>query len=128
MSPSSKLFTENSQTTTTKLIFVNPTKHFTLTTSTWPLLGGRLENLDWFENGDDDEDSKVFARYNDSERFRPSDNTMKQIILEPGGMSVLMSRLFVKTNKYRKGLYGVQPDVFSNPVEIICERGKSITT
>lgn len=69
----------------------------------------------------------MFARYNASQRFRPSDNTMKDII-EMGKMSVLMSRLFVMTNKYRKQLHGVYTDVFTNPVEIICERGKSFST
>lgn len=85
--------------------------------------GGRLENQDWFENSDD-EDRRIFTLYNTSERFQPSDDTIQQIIAKAGGMSVLMSRLFVKKNKYRRGLHGVTADVLTNPVEIICERGK----
>lgn len=70
----------------------------------------------------------MYERYNHTEGFRPSNTTIRQIFSPSGDeMSVLMSRLFVKTNKYRKGVHGVEQDVFSNPVEIICERGKSIT-
>lgn len=83
--------------------------------------GGRLENKDWFEN-EDELDTTIFNIYNDSDVFHPSITTIRHVI--SGNLSVLMSRLFVlKQHSLEPKVHGLFLDVFSNSVEIICEKG-----
>lgn len=84
-------------------------------------LGGRLENADWFDNSDDD-DKLIFDRFNTTANFQPSAHAIQLIV--DNKEVVLMSRSYVRKNKRRNELHGFTLDVFSNPVEIICERGK----
>lgn len=52
---------------------------------------------------------------------RPSTKTLKRI--RDGDMAILISRLFVKSNKYRNDVFGLTQPMFSNPLEMIVERG-----
>uniref|UniRef100_A0A336M0W3 CSON009771 protein n=1 Tax=Culicoides sonorensis TaxID=179676 RepID=A0A336M0W3_CULSO len=84
-------------------------------------IGGRLENRDWFEN-EDVQDTLIFNLYNVSVFFQPSISTIKRIIR--GQLSTILSRMYVKQqNIYVEHVHGLSLDVFSSPVEIICEKG-----
>lgn len=80
-----------------------------------------MENLDWFEN-DGELDKEIFHEFNASIEFQPSTNTIESII--QGKIAVLMSRNYVRKSALRDKVHGFSRNVFSNPVEIICERGK----
>lgn len=83
--------------------------------------GGRLENQDWFEN-DDTQDMLVHDLYNTSEAFQPSVSTLKRIIR--GKLSALLPRMYVaRQHMYEIHVHGMSLNVFSSPVQIICEKG-----
>lgn len=83
--------------------------------------GGRLENRDWFEN-DGEQDTLVVSLYNISESFQPSVSTLKRIIR--GKLSALLSRMYVtRQNRYEDHVHGLSLNVFSSPVQIVCEKG-----
>lgn len=89
-----------------------------------PNIGGRLENQDWYEN-DGDQDREVFGLYNTTEAFQPSISTLKRIIR--GKLSALLSRMYVKRqHMYEDHVHGMSQNVFSSPVQIICEKGTKI--
>lgn len=102
-------------------------------------IGGRLENMDWFEN-EDVLDEMIYQRYNHSDAFRwvnklkpliplfnlassfrPSTRSLRQI--KDGKMTLLISRLYVRSNKYRNDVFGLTRSMFANPLEMIVERG-----
>lgn len=83
-------------------------------------IGGRLENMDWFDN-DDEVDGMVFDRYNHSTAFRPSTASLRSI--KNGEMALLVSKLFVRSNKYRNDIHGITRSMFANHLEMIVERG-----
>lgn len=53
--------------------------------------------------------------------FRPSTNTLKRI--KNGEMTLLVSRLYVRSNKYRNDVFGLPRSMFANQLEMIVERG-----
>lgn len=53
--------------------------------------------------------------------FRPSTKTLKQI--KDGEMTLLISRLYVRSNKYRNDVFGLTQSMFANQLEMIVERG-----
>ena len=83
-------------------------------------IGGRLENMDWFENGDE-LDEMIFDRYNHSTAFRPSTSSLRMI--KNGEIALLVSKLYVGSNKYRNSVHGIQRSMFANHLEMIVERG-----
>ncbi|CRK89246.1 CLUMA_CG003005, isoform A [Clunio marinus] len=83
-------------------------------------IGGRLENQDWFEN-DDEFDRMISHRYNYSETFRPSTKSLKRVM--KGEQALLISQLYVRSNKYRNSVFGLSKSIFSNQLEMIFERG-----
>lgn len=84
-------------------------------------VGGRLEFRDWFEN-DNEQDKIILSLYNTSESFQPSLDTLKRIMR--GKLSSLLSRMYVaRQDDYDEYVHGVSLNVFSSPVEIICEKG-----
>lgn len=84
------------------------------------LIGGRMENLDWFQNGDVI-DEIIFERYNHSDDFRPSSKSLHKV--SENEMTLLISRLYVETNKHRYKVFGLTQSMFSNSLEMIVERG-----
>ena len=74
-------------------------------------IGGRLENRDWFDNGDE-LDGMVYERYNYSDEFRPSTESLHEI--EDGHMALLISRLYVGSNKHRNDIFGLSQSMFAN--------------
>lgn len=83
-------------------------------------IGGRLENMDWFDNGDE-LDELVFDQYNHSVAFRPSTASLARI--KNGEIALLVSKLYVRSNKYRNSVHGITSSMFSNHLEMIVERG-----
>lgn len=83
-------------------------------------LGGREEYKDWFSSGTP-EDEKISLLYNISDDFLPSGLNLKRVMA--GHQAILMSRLFVKSKKYGHHVYSFKSNVFSNQLEIICEKG-----
>ncbi|KAG5673460.1 hypothetical protein PVAND_003505 [Polypedilum vanderplanki] len=83
-------------------------------------IGGRLENYDWFDN-DDELDRAIYLRYNHSEAFRPSPETIRQIT--EGKMALLISQYYVEQTEYRNNIFGVSKEMFSNHLEMLAERG-----
>lgn len=53
--------------------------------------------------------------------FRPSTRSLKSI--KKGEMAILVSRLFVESNKYRNDVFGLSQSMFANHLEMIVERG-----
>lgn len=86
------------------------------------LIGGRSENVDWFDN-EDSLDQEIFKRYNSSEHFHPSPETLSQIA--NGEMALVISKLYVKQSKLRNKVFGFTNPLFSNHLEMLCERGKN---
>lgn len=83
-------------------------------------IGGRLENMDWFDN-EDELDEMVFDRYNHTPDFRPSTESLRSI--KNGEMALLVSKLYVRSNQYRNSLHGITRSMFANHLEMIVERG-----
>lgn len=113
---------------TSKLItvFTNPVHDYQIDTIQEILdknfsIGGRTENMDWFEDGDD-VDRLVFERYNHSADFRPSTKNIERII-ENGNIALLMSKLFARSDHLYSDIHGLTQSMFSNNIEMIVERG-----
>lgn len=83
-------------------------------------IGGRLENMDWFEN-EDELDGLIFDRYNHTQAFRPSTSSLRSI--KGGEIALLISKLYVRSNKYRNSVHGITQSMFANNIEMIVERG-----
>lgn len=82
------------------------------------LIGGRIENYDWFDN---DNDRQIHERYNFSEAFRPSTETIHQIT--EGKIALLISQYYVNQTKHRNDVFGISQEMFSNHLEMLAERG-----
>lgn len=84
------------------------------------LIGGRSENADWFDN-DDSLDREIFKQYNLSEEFRPSQESLRRIFNNE--VALVASILYVKQTKYRDKIFAFSRPLFSNHLEMLCERG-----
>jgi hypothetical protein len=112
---------------TSKLIdvFTNPKTDYQIDSieevldSNFPI-GGRLENHDWFDN-DDELDRAIFLRYNHSEAFRPSLETINQI--SEGKLALLMSQYYVNQTTLSKEVFGVSSQMFSSQLEMLAAQG-----
>lgn len=112
---------------TSKLItvFTNPKRDYQFDSveellATDLLIGGRSENVDWFQN-DDDLDMEIHRRYNFTEPFHPSSEALTRIANNE--MALVISKLYVKQTKYRDKVFGFTEPLFSNHLEMLCERG-----
>ncbi|KAL7024532.1 hypothetical protein ACKWTF_013089 [Chironomus riparius] len=83
-------------------------------------IGGRLETMDWFDNGDG-LDEEIFSRFNYSEAFRPSPKTIYEI--SQGKMALLISQYYVRQTAHRDNVFGMSEELFSNHLEMLAERG-----
>lgn len=54
--------------------------------------------------------------------FRPSSQSLQKITREKN-IAIIMSKLFVRSNKYNAGVHGLSQSMFSNNLEMIVERG-----
>lgn len=82
-------------------------------------IGGRSENFDWFEN-DDPLNAEILKRYNSTEPFWPSDESLKSVAR--GEKIILMDRAYV-LSKSEHGVFGLPNDMFISSLQMICERG-----
>ena len=76
--------------------------------------------MDWFDN-DDEMDQKIFGLYNHSEMFKPSKTSIGRIM--GGGETILISRLYVKSNEHHNLIFGLSKNMFANQMEMIVQRG-----
>lgn len=53
--------------------------------------------------------------------FRPSTKSLESI--KNGEMALIVSRLYVRSNKYRNDVFGLTQSMFANHLEMIVERG-----
>lgn len=83
-------------------------------------IGGREDYDDWFKN-DNPADAIVEELYQFTENFEPSITNLKRV--RDGTQSMLMNRFYVLSSRLRDTVYAVQGNVFSNPFEMIAERG-----
>lgn len=83
-------------------------------------LGGREDYEDWFIN-DNPLDAIVDRLYQFTENFEPSDTNVARV--RDGLQAMLMNRFYVMSNRLRDTVYAVSGNVFSNPFEMIAERG-----
>ncbi|XP_070509008.1 probable glutamate receptor [Chironomus tepperi] len=112
---------------TSKLIdvFTNPKDDYQIDSivelleSSLPI-GGRLETMDWFDNGDG-LDMEIYARFNSSQAFRPSPKTIHEI--SQGKMALLISEHYVKQTIHSNDVFGMSEELFSNHLEMLAERG-----
>lgn len=82
--------------------------------------GGREEYDDWFDN-DLEHDKEVFRRYNSSDYFQPTNENLQRVC--DGKQSMLINRFYVLSNSMRDQIFALPGNVFSNPLEMIAERG-----
>lgn len=81
--------------------------------------GGREEYHDWFEN-DNELDKVLFESYNSSNAFLPSTKNLQDV--RDGKKVMLLSRIYV-ISKSITGIYAFPDSVFTNPLEMIAEKG-----
>lgn len=81
-----------------------------------------MEYADWFEN-DDSTDLKISKRYNSSDDFLPTRRNLYAV--RNGKRIILFNRFFVDTTSISRDVFGFTENVFSNPLEMITERGAS---
>lgn len=82
-------------------------------------IGGREDYHDWFDN-EDPGDELFYRLYNSSKDFWPTVANLKAI--RNGQRVVLLSRLYVLSTSINE-VFPLPRNVFSNPVEMITERG-----
>lgn len=80
--------------------------------------GGREEYHDWFKN---EYDQIVEKLYSFSDKFQPTMENLQHV--KNGSQSMLLNRFYVLSNPMRNQIYGVSGNVFTNPIEMIAERG-----
>lgn len=66
-------------------------------------------------------DKIISKHYNTSSRFLPTLENMKSV--RDGCISLLSNRIFVLSHDLQDDLFGIPGNVFSNPLEMIAERG-----
>lgn len=64
--------------------------------------------------------------YSFSDKFQPSMENLQRV--KNSEQSMLMNRLYVISNPMRNKIHGVSGNVFTNPIEMIAERGNHIST
>lgn len=84
------------------------------------IAGGREEYADWFIN-DNPQDQTISKKYNISSLFQPTLENMK--LVRDGRISILSNRIFVLSHDLQDDIFGIPGNVFSNPLEMIAERG-----
>lgn len=83
--------------------------------------GGREEYADWFDNESED-DQIILENYKITDDYLPTQENMQQV--SNGNRVILANRWYVRSDEIRDdAIVGFTDDVFSNPLEIIAERG-----
>lgn len=83
--------------------------------------GGREEYSDWFIN-DSEDDKIILEHYNTSDEYHPTNENMQQVA--DGKRVILANRWYVRSDEiHDDAIVGFTDDVFSNPIEMIAERG-----
>lgn len=83
--------------------------------------GGREEYSDWFNNESED-DQLILKNYNVSDEYLPTNENMKEVA--DGKRVILANRWYVRSDEIQDdAIVGFTDDVFTNPIEMIAERG-----